>query len=54
MKGDCVFRNTPELVNGLPSGMIWQCIHCIEDEKQLDKQKCGCLSLVLLTLLKDK
>jgi hypothetical protein len=35
MKVSYMLLNRSELGNGVPSGMAWQWIHCIEDEKQL-------------------
>ena len=35
MKVSYMLLNQSELGNGIPSGMAWQWIHCIEDEKQL-------------------
>ena len=35
MKVSYMLLNRSELGNGVPLGMAWQWIHCIEDEKQL-------------------
>jgi len=35
MKVSYMLLNQSELGNGIPSGMAWQWIYCIEDEKQL-------------------
>lgn len=35
MKVSYMLLNQSELGNGVPSGMAWQWIHCIEHEKQL-------------------
>ena len=35
MKVSYMLLNQSEFGNGIPSGMAWQWIHCIEDEKQL-------------------
>lgn len=35
MKVSYMLLNRSELGNGVPAGMAWQWIHCIEDEKQL-------------------
>jgi len=34
MKVSYMLLNRSELGNGVPLGMAWQWIHCIEDEKQ--------------------
>jgi len=35
MKVSYMLLNRSEMGNGIPFGMAWQWIHCIEDEKQL-------------------
>jgi hypothetical protein len=35
LKVSYMLLNRSELGNGVPAGMAWQWIHCIEDEKQL-------------------